>query len=420
MANITPITQYYTIDLSSNNNFVQIPVVQGDGNNTRFVYINLIQNGLPYTINADATIATIVGTKPDTKEVWNECEIENNYIKVRITYQMTAVAGRSDYEIMLLEKTTNNSLKSFPFILIVTPASYDTEYMKSSNEFGFIIDAGSDAQRYAEQAHDFATRASNSASAADSSARFAESYKDSALSAKNDAQTSAANANTSAFQSEAWAKGTKNGTAVSSSDPAYHNNSKYYADQAAESASAASSSATAAETSKSNAYTFSNNAAGSASSAATSRLEAEAWAKGTKNGTAVQPTDQAYQNNAKYYADQAASSETNAATSEANAATSATNAATSETNAAASETNAGASETSARNSADTAAEILDILQNFSVANFVICTALPATGDPNTQYLLYQTSPSVSYTPYIYTDGQWIPVNVTNGMVWKDY
>ena len=57
--------------------------------------------------------------------------------------------------------------------------------------------------------------------------------------------------------------------------------------------------------------------------------DAEAWAKGTKNGTAVENTDPTYHNNSKYYSEQASDSATNAGTS-------ATNAGTSETNAAAS------------------------------------------------------------------------------------
>lgn len=57
--------------------------------------------------------------------------------------------------------------------------------------------------------------------------------------------------------------------------------------------------------------------------------DAEAWAKGTKNGTPVESTDPTYHNNSKYYSEQASDSATNAGTS-------ATNAGTSETNAAAS------------------------------------------------------------------------------------
>lgn len=54
--------------------------------------------------------------------------------------------------------------------------------------------------------------------------------------------------------------------------------------------------------------------------------EAEAWAKGTKNGEDVQSTDPEYHNNSKYFSEQAGTSATNAATSETNAGNSATTA----------------------------------------------------------------------------------------------
>ena len=50
--------------------------------------------------------------------------------------------------------------------------------------------------------------------------------------------------------------------------------------------------------------------------------EAEAWAKGTKNGEDVEVTDPTYHNNSKYYAEQADDSADNASASETNAATS--------------------------------------------------------------------------------------------------
>ena len=105
----------------------------------------------------------------------------------------------------------------------------------------------------------------------------------------------------SAKEAEAWAVGKRGGVDVGSDDPTYHNNSKYYAQQASSagaSAEAAAQSAAAAESSEEN---------------------AEAWAKGTKDGTAVEDTDPAYHNNAKYYAEQAGGSATAAGTSEENA-----------------------------------------------------------------------------------------------------
>lgn len=100
---------------------------------------------------------------------------------------------------------------------------------------------------------------------------------------------------------EAYAVGTRNGEAVSSDDPAYHNNSLYHSQQASGYASDASGYA-------SNASGYADNAAGSAG-------DSEAYAKGTRNGTAVPSTDPAYHNNSKHYSEQAAQSAQEAAAS---------------------------------------------------------------------------------------------------------
>lgn len=130
------ITQHYIIDFSSNNNFVQVPAMQGDGNETRFVEIEMIENGVPYLVDSETDNVTIAGTKPDGTEVWNLCEVTSSgTIKVNISYQMTAVAGKSDYVIVIFKKESNQQLKSFPFILLVTQATYDPGYIISSDEF---------------------------------------------------------------------------------------------------------------------------------------------------------------------------------------------------------------------------------------------------------------------------------------------
>lgn len=147
------VEQTYIIDFSSNNNFVQVPAVQGDGNESRYINIEMIENGVPYIVNAQEDYVTIAGTKPDGTEIWNMCEItgEGN-ILVEITYQMTAVAGRSDYQIVVFSKGTNNQLKSFPFILLVTPATFDPGYIISSNEFEALAQFTTAAQTAAEAA----------------------------------------------------------------------------------------------------------------------------------------------------------------------------------------------------------------------------------------------------------------------------
>lgn len=133
------IYKHYIIDMSSNNNFVQIPSMQGDGNNVRGFEIELISNSVPYPIDAKNTIVSIMGTKPDTKQICNECKIsDEGYILVNITSQMSAVKGRGDYCIVLMDKNKNNQLKSFPFYILTTSAPFNISEIISSDEFQLL------------------------------------------------------------------------------------------------------------------------------------------------------------------------------------------------------------------------------------------------------------------------------------------
>lgn len=130
------IYQHYIIDMSSNNNFVQVPTVQGDGNGVRGFEVELIENGVPYQIDAKDVVISIMGTKPDTTGIFNECSLtEEGYVLVDITSQMSAVKGRGDYEIVLMSRSKNSQLKSFPFFIITTPSALDIDYLISSDEF---------------------------------------------------------------------------------------------------------------------------------------------------------------------------------------------------------------------------------------------------------------------------------------------
>lgn len=134
------LVQEYIVDFSSNNNFFLVKSVQGD--NDRYVRLKLSNYGQPFSIGSDtAMYATIRGTKPDNKEVWNYCDvIDDSTIQFQLTSQMTAVAGKSDYEISILRTDNNKVITSFPFFIIVSKSAIDVNYVKSSNEFNVLID----------------------------------------------------------------------------------------------------------------------------------------------------------------------------------------------------------------------------------------------------------------------------------------
>ena len=147
------IYKHYVIDLSCNNNFVQVPTVQGDGNNVRGFEVELISNNVQYIVDAENTIVSIAGTKPDTKQILNSCEVtEEGYILVDITNQMSAVAGRGDYSITLMDKNTNALLQSFPFYILTTKSAFDATEITSSNEFRLLTESTVRCQAATEDA----------------------------------------------------------------------------------------------------------------------------------------------------------------------------------------------------------------------------------------------------------------------------
>lgn len=138
---ITPLIQQYTVDFASNNNFLFVKGIQGDGYGTRFVDISLLNDAQPYTINPDDVEVVIRGTKPDNKSIFNACEIINdNTIRAEITQQMSAISGKSGYEISIIAKKENRVLTSFPFFIMISKSSFDVGYVVSSDEFGFLVD----------------------------------------------------------------------------------------------------------------------------------------------------------------------------------------------------------------------------------------------------------------------------------------
>ena len=187
--NITTIEQDYVVDISSNNNFIQIPSVQGDGNYVRYVNILLMSNNAVYPLPLEDTDVYIVGTKPDTKHILNNCEIVDGKIRFEITSQMSAVVGRGDYQIMIVDRATNSQIKSFPFYLITTK-SYNAEEIISSDEYQALSQALVDIKEDIDRAQEDADRAEDAMNAAHDSEDAAKASELAALASENAAKAS--------------------------------------------------------------------------------------------------------------------------------------------------------------------------------------------------------------------------------------
>lgn len=172
----------------------------------------------------------------------------------------------------------------------------------ASNSAGAAATSASEAQGFANAAAGSASDASGSAalasSKADEAGEFsasAENYAEAAAGSASDAAGSVTDAGAHASAAAQSATEAANQASAAAGS----------AQSASQSVTAATEQANAAAVSASDAGTLADNAAASATQASSYADTAEAWAVGTRNGSAVPSTDPAYQNSAKYWKDQA-------------------------------------------------------------------------------------------------------------------
>ncbi len=344
------IYQNFQIDLSNNNNFVQYNTIQGDGNGIRGFEVELIENKKPYIISDDVEVF-IAGTKPDTKQIFNSCEVtEQGTILVDVTTQMSAVAGRGNYQIVLISQTTNQQIKSFPFIIYVKESAFNAETITSSNEFhalnGMVnkiestlnktdlvdsmLESSSQILEDTTTAYDNAVK---SLEKAQDAIETAESINSTALESAENAKQSEENSLLYSNLSKSYAVGTNDESRENDST----DNAKYYKEQA--------------ESSSTSALQSANLASQKADDASASEMKAQQYAA---NASASEANAKSSADNAKTSEENAAQSSCDALQSAANSENSAAASAQSAKKALESATNAGTSETSAKTYAENA------------------------------------------------------------------
>lgn len=289
-AELTPIITSITLDLAETNNFDFVKAVQGD-NETRYLYITLLNESIPYEINCESIV--LRGTKPDGTGVFNYCTLsENGEVIVELTEQILAVPGIGSYEIALYGQAEVNEetdvLTTFPFRIVVDKANIDAEVITSTNEFKAITEIMGNAETLKK------------------SLDTIQEAKESALQSKEDAALSATNAKTSETNAANSANitSTKAEEAAASADDAktYKTNAGSYADSAAISASNAANSSANASRSAGGAAAYAGTASTKADEAANHATEAESYAHG---GTGTRENEGI--DNAQYYYQQSKS-----------------------------------------------------------------------------------------------------------------
>lgn len=278
-------------------------------------FIEVLENGVPYEIPTGCAV-TIQGSKPDNTAFQYACTYSGNIVAAVLMQQMCAVVGDVSCEVRITANDAAQIIGSLNFIIEVEEGSIADDTIISETDISLIEQAIELAERVPEIIQECQEYVNESSDFADYAEKYAAgtvggqtvgstdpAYHNNAKWYKEQADADAQTAVSNKEDAEAYAVGTRNGTTVTSSDETYHNNAKYYSQQASTSAT---------------------NSANSAIASSDSAQDAEAYAKGTRNGVDVTSSDATYHNNSKYFSEQASTSATNAG----NSATSASNSAT--------------------------------------------------------------------------------------------
>lgn len=134
-----------TLEVNSNTAYTVVGAKQGD-NDTRIITAHLVENGNPYVIENGA-IANFRFRKPDGKAIINTAQITDRNtgeIKIGLTSQALAAAGRGYADIVLTKN--NQILSTVSFIIVIMSSPQVLSEIVSSNEFGYVEDIVSSAR----------------------------------------------------------------------------------------------------------------------------------------------------------------------------------------------------------------------------------------------------------------------------------
>ena len=203
---------------------------------SRFVKITPLNHGQPCELESGVT-ARLQVTKADKTQVINDATIEDGVINAELTAQVLAAEGVAVAEIGLYKG--DSLLSSQSFYVNVRGSAYDQNKVKSSDEYGSLVDALSKVDKAVEDCN----TAASGATAATAKANTAAS---SATQAVGTANTAASNADKAAERATTTAASaaTAAGTATAAAEKA--NTAASGADAATAKANTAAGTATAA------------------------------------------------------------------------------------------------------------------------------------------------------------------------------
>lgn len=125
-----------TVDVAKRNQYKAVSAKQLDCN-SRFLKIELQNNGSAFDIPNNATIAMAVERNGETKAF--NCTYEDNYIIAPLDTWILQESGYVDCEIILLDTETNSKLSSFLFSLEIEQNIYNDEDIKSDKNYDLLL-----------------------------------------------------------------------------------------------------------------------------------------------------------------------------------------------------------------------------------------------------------------------------------------
>lgn len=125
-----------TVDVAKRNQYKAVSAKQLDCN-SRFLKIELQNNGSAFDIPNNATIAMAVERNGETKAF--NCTYEGNYIIAPLDTWVLQESGYVDCEIILLDTETNSKLSSFLFSLEIEQNIYNDEDIKSDKNYDLLL-----------------------------------------------------------------------------------------------------------------------------------------------------------------------------------------------------------------------------------------------------------------------------------------
>lgn len=124
------------LDLCKKNSYKAIPTKQLDIN-SRFLRVELLNNGSQYDFNDDVTVILASTRNGETKAY--KCTVENGCVVAPLTSWMLAEKGYVDCEIVLIDTASNSKLSSFAFSICVDESIYNDETITQDENYSVLL-----------------------------------------------------------------------------------------------------------------------------------------------------------------------------------------------------------------------------------------------------------------------------------------